>query len=71
LPKNIGYEGIVTKLIGAEELAQNLSISPQTLYAWARKKKIPHFRLGGGARVGRILFDPQEIEKWLKDNKSP
>jgi excisionase family DNA binding protein len=54
----------MTKLIGAEELAKNLSDSPKTLYSWAKKRKIPHVRL-----EGRVLFDPQEVEGWLRNHK--
>jgi excisionase family DNA binding protein len=52
------------ELISAEKLADSLSISPKTLYAWARNRKIPHVRLGV-----RVLFDPQEVETWLQGHK--
>ena len=54
----------MNKLIGAEELAQTLSLSPKTLYNWAKNRKIPHFRLGS-----RVLFDPKEVQTWLIDHK--
>jgi excisionase family DNA binding protein len=54
----------MTKLISAEEQAKNLSVSPKTLYSWAKQRKIPHVRL-----EGRVLFDPVEVEGWLKNHK--
>ncbi|RJR43639.1 MAG: DNA-binding protein [Deltaproteobacteria bacterium] len=54
----------MTKLISAEKLAENLPISPKTLYNWAKLREIPHYRLGG-----RVLFDPEEVETWLQSHK--
>jgi excisionase family DNA binding protein len=54
----------MTKLISAEDLAKDLSVSPKTLYSWAKQRKIPYVRL-----EGRVLFDPQEIEDWVQDRK--
>ncbi|MHB8068934.1 MAG: helix-turn-helix domain-containing protein [Desulfobaccales bacterium] len=54
----------MTKLISAERLAENLSLSPKTLYNWAKLREIPHYRLGA-----RVLFDPEEVETWLQSHK--
>lgn len=47
-------------LLDARELGRRLSIKPNTLYVWARKGLIPHYRLGDLVR-----FNPDEVRHWL------
>ncbi len=44
------------KLLTAREAACELGVAAPTLYEWARKRKIPHVRLGD-----RVLFEVEEI----------
>ncbi|MHB8069869.1 MAG: helix-turn-helix domain-containing protein [Desulfobaccales bacterium] len=54
------------QLISVEELARRLSVPPVTVYSWARRGKIPHYK------VERcIRFDETEILSWLKAKKKP
>jgi excisionase family DNA binding protein len=46
---------------GASEL---LGISIFTIHKWLGQGKIPSVRLGR-----RVLFDPQDLEKWVEGNK--
>jgi len=54
------------KLIGINELAEWLGISPKTIYSWVMMKRIPYVKLG---RL--VKFDPVDIEAWIKENKVP
>lgn len=45
----------------SREVAQKLKVARYRIYEWVRDDKIPYLRT-----VGRILFDPVEIEQWLK-----
>lgn len=49
------------KLVDAKEIAQQLGLSPSTVYKWCYQSKIPHYRLGRAVR-----FDPVEIWEWLR-----
>jgi excisionase family DNA binding protein len=51
-------------LISPEELAAALKIARVTTYQWVRRGVIPHLKLEGVVR-----FDPEEIDKWLKDKR--
>ena len=46
-----------------KELAAQMRVTPQTVYAWVRSGQVPHVR-----RIGKILFDAQKIEEWLDGN---
>ncbi len=54
------------KLISADELAQRLGVPPVTVYSWAKRGKIPHYKLGRSVR-----FDQVEIEAWLLERYKP
>lgn len=52
------------RFISIPDLAQYLSISPNTLRSWVWKRFIPSHRLGRLVR-----FDLREIETWVKEKK--
>lgn len=45
-------------------LAQHLDVDRYRVYEWVRDGQIPYLRT-----VGRILFDPDEIEQWLRRDR--
>jgi excisionase family DNA binding protein len=49
------------KLLTIDELAEMLSVSKNTIYAWTHERRIPHVKLGRNVR-----FNPEKIEAWLK-----
>lgn len=50
------------KFITIKEVAEYLGYSANYLYKLARSKKIPSYQPTGN----KILFDKEEIEKWVK-----
>jgi len=46
------------------EASELLRVSPKTLYKWAERKQIPHYRFNGAVR-----FRTEDLEKWIKDSK--
>ena len=55
---------MVPKLLSVKELAPLIKVNKSTLYFWANQGKIPHVKL-----EKRVLFDPKDIEDWLRENK--
>jgi excisionase family DNA binding protein len=47
-------------LLSVREVAEALSMHPQTIYTWVAENKLPHFRVGS-----RLKFDPKVIADWL------
>lgn len=43
------------------EVARLLKVARYRVYEWVKADQIPYLRT-----VGRILFDPSEIEQWLR-----
>lgn len=52
----------MSNLISSQEASKRLGISIWTLYRWSKKGKLSHIRLGK-----KILFDPQDLEKFISD----
>jgi excisionase family DNA binding protein len=48
-------------LLTIKDLAEQLSIKPSTLYAWASQGKIPYLKIHG-----LIRFDAEAITAWLR-----
>ena len=51
-------------LLTTSELARFLGMARYQIYDWVRNEQIPYLRT-----VGRILFDREEIEKWLRRHR--
>ena len=54
----------MNKLLNIEETAALLNISVKSIYGLTCAKKIPYVKIGT-----RVLFDPQEIKKFVEDRK--
>jgi excisionase family DNA binding protein len=52
------------KLISVPEAAQRLGISPLTMRAWVRQRRLPVVRLGR-----RVLLDPQDVEEYMDTHR--
>lgn len=50
--------------ITAHDVARKLGVARYRVYEWVRDGQIPYLRT-----VGRILFDPVEIEQWLRRDR--
>ena len=52
------------RIVTAPELAESLKVRRGAIYRWARKGKIPAFKIGGDWR-----FDKDAIEKFVTDEQ--
>jgi excisionase family DNA binding protein len=53
-----------SKLLSVEEAATKLGISPLTMRAWLRQRRLPFVRLGR-----RVLLHPEDIENFVDTNR--
>lgn len=56
----------IEKLIGREELAQFLGVSPSFISKMMALEGLPHVRIGRAVR-----FDLNEVRKWLFSRRKP
>lgn len=52
------------RLINKKELAEYLNLSIYTIDTWVSQNRIPYIKMGR-----RVLFDLDEIEKWIEEQK--
>ena len=54
------------RLMTARELASILAISPKTIYSYAERNMIPHFKIEASVR-----FRGRDVAEWLHNRSSP
>jgi excisionase family DNA binding protein len=60
-PKNLLSPKAAAKLIG---------VSKSLIYRWiSDERRLPHYRLGGQGRRGKILIDPDDLQNFLRENR--
>lgn len=52
-----------SRLFSIPEVARFLGISQSTLYAMVSQHRVPFVKVGR-----RVLFDPVQLDKWIKHN---
>jgi excisionase family DNA binding protein len=52
------------RFIGIDECSKYLDMKKNTLYQWVNQRRIPHLKFGG-----RVKFDLQELEGWIKKRR--
>lgn len=55
------------RLLTAREVADQLSVCPDTVLRWYRRGELPAIKLPGGA----IRFQEDALNTWLKDRATP
>ena len=53
------------------EVAKRLEgkVSVSLIYRWIEEEKLPHYRLGGDGKSGKILIDEDDFEAFLDSCK--
>jgi excisionase family DNA binding protein len=57
----------MSQKLTVKELAERWNVHPQTIYKWARRKRIPGMKFSRSKR-GDWRFDLEQIEKWERLN---
>jgi excisionase family DNA binding protein len=52
------------KLLNVKEAATRLGISPLTMRAWIRQRRLPFVKLGR-----RVLLSPQDVQRFIEANR--
>ena len=59
------FIGQLRNLLTAIQLGEYLSISPKTIFQWAKQSRLPVIRMGSALR-----FDPRAIAIWLRERSA-
>jgi excisionase family DNA binding protein len=55
--------------LSVKQAAQRAGVSPALLYRWCEERRLPHYRLGGQGRRGRIQIEEADLDAFLESCK--
>ena len=55
-----------SELLTPKAAAERASVSPSLIYQWCRDQLLPHYRLRGKGRRGRILIAPADLQEFMQ-----
>lgn len=54
------------KLLSVREAARRVGVSASLVYQWCAEGTLPHYRLGGNGKRGKIVIEPTELDTVFK-----
>jgi len=54
------------KLLSVRDAADALGVSPALIYQWCQERRLPHFRLGGKGKRGKVAVAIEDLEAFLQ-----
>jgi excisionase family DNA binding protein len=56
-------------MLTVKQVATRLRISPSLVYGWCEDHMLPHYRMGGKGRRGKILIEETALDAFLQSRK--
>ena len=56
-------------MLTVKQAAERAGVSEALVYQWCCERRLPHYRLGGQGRRGKIGIDPHELDSFLESLK--
>jgi excisionase family DNA binding protein len=54
-----------TTKLTVKEAAVRFGLSASLLYLWCQERRLPHYRVGGRGKRGRVLIEASDLEAFL------
>jgi excisionase family DNA binding protein len=61
--------GGLNVLLTPKQAAERAGISAALVYQWCEERRLPHYRLGGDGKRGKIMIDPRDLDEFLEGQK--
>lgn len=58
---------ITTEGLTPAEAAKRAKVSRSMIYTWCAEKRLAHYRFGAEGRRGRIVIDPDDLDKLIAE----
>jgi excisionase family DNA binding protein len=52
--------------LNPKQAAERAQVSVSLIYQWVEERLLPHYRVGGRGKRGRILMDPADLDAFLE-----
>jgi len=56
-------------MLTVKQAAEKLRVSPSLVYSWCEDQLLPHYRMGGKGRRGKILIEEAALDVFLQGCK--
>jgi excisionase family DNA binding protein len=56
-------------VLTVKQAATRLGVSPSLVYAWCEEHMLPHYRMGGKGKRGKILIEESALDAFLQGCK--
>lgn len=56
-------------MLTVKQAGQRAGVSPALIYQWCQERRLPHYRMGGQGRRGKILISPADLDAFLEGCK--
>ncbi len=56
-------------MLTVKQAAARLRISPSLVYSWCEDHILPHYRIGGKGKRGKILIEEAALDAFLQSRK--
>lgn len=56
-------------MLTVKQVAARLRISPSLIYSWCEDHILPHYRMGGKGKRGKILIEEAVLDTFLQSRK--
>jgi excisionase family DNA binding protein len=53
------------KLLSVIEAAERIGVSESLVYQWVEERRIPHYRLGGKGKRGKVMIEEADLSAFL------
>jgi excisionase family DNA binding protein len=56
-------------MLTVKQVAERLRISASLVYCWCEDHMLPHYRMGGKGKLGKILIEEAALDAFLQSRK--
>jgi excisionase family DNA binding protein len=56
-------------MLTVKEVSERLRVSASLVYSWCEDQLLPHYRMGGKAKRGKILIEEAALSAFLQSRK--
>lgn len=53
-------------MLTVKQAAERANVSTALVYQWCNERRLPHYRLGGKGRRGKLLIDPADLDAFMR-----
>lgn len=57
------------KFLSVRQAAARVGVSASLVYRWCAEGTLPHYRLGGNGRRGKIVIAPADLDRHFADSR--